>query len=737
MKNRLILIASLCLLLLGPGGTNGWADQPNCGTAPPLAPGTLTVWPVRERLAGDVPGGTRNSLMSSFGEFQGHYVHTGIDIRGVWNNATSKGDLVLAVADGDIWAAPKFSGDFCDDANLCRLYVKSKDRRHIYYYSHLSVRSGADSEVRARIESAAMKNPADDLPVGSNPVTAGQKLAGLSPFPNEFIHLHFGIFDACENYDGLNPLALLPAPDFQGSPYVDETDPTIPQFVFLRDGTQNVVDAEGCTKPLSGAVDLLVEAKEVYHDLTAGTPPFKATNSMGVHRGSYRIRRTPSGAPYDGTWYEFDRGPYRCRGAQRGKSCTDPVNGTLLTQTDFIQKVALLPPFGDGGAELGVTYTDNLFNDVAGMFNSDDSYSGTEKYFHLLTNEWGYTDQPGKWDSAAIPNGRYQVSVEVADVRGNKAARHKFVLVDNGGPPPSATGDLVIRDNPSDGGAVPSTLGGERFWISPDIRITKAGDPAPANWDSPQEGTVLEGQSYSVWVRVKNTGCETLHNVRAKVAWANPAMIQTDWSQIGAETPAGVSLNLNEAKVLGPFNWIPTAEQVGHRCLLAITRANEDTATVPNFDTIADGWGGTVANDNNIGQLNLQVTGVKKFMIFNPDVDEAGVGIDFDCNDFPLREQGAVAELSADFHPALEAAWTRVPRTALRREGNQLIVRFQGCKVTLPPARLPGGTVIPAFFDLQLAPGPAGSHRVDLGQTLDGELAGGMSFRIDRLPVIQ
>jgi hypothetical protein len=40
--------------------------------------------------------------------------------------------------------------------------------------------------------------------------------------------------------------------------------------------------------------------------------------------------------------------------------------------------------------------------------------------------------------------------------------------------------------------------------------------------------------------------------------------------------------------------------------------------------------------------------------------------------------------------------------------------------------------VIPAAFDLQLGPGPEGSYRLDLGQKLDGELAGGMSFRIDR-----
>jgi hypothetical protein len=50
---------------------------------------------------------------------------------------------------GDVWAVPKFAGDSCDSANLCRVYIKSTDRRHIYYYAHLNVRTAADSEVRA------------------------------------------------------------------------------------------------------------------------------------------------------------------------------------------------------------------------------------------------------------------------------------------------------------------------------------------------------------------------------------------------------------------------------------------------------------------------------------------------------------------------------------------------------------------------------------------------------------
>jgi hypothetical protein len=80
-------------------------------------------------------------------------------------------------------------------------------------------------------------------------------------------------------------------------------------------------------------------------------------------------------------------------------------------------------------------------------------------------------------------------------------------------------------------------------------------------------------------VRVANRGCETLHDARAKLAWANPAMIQTDWSQIDIEKGGG-DLAPGEAKVIGPFDWMPTAAQTGHRCLLVIARSTEDSPSV-------------------------------------------------------------------------------------------------------------------------------------------------------------
>lgn len=731
-RPRAILTAAVVLACAaGPAQ----ADQPNCQTAPALAPGSLTVWPLLERLAGNTPGATRSGLMNDFGEFQyfgtPDYVHTGIDIRGLWNAGTNQGDLVLVVAPGDIWHVPSFSGDSCTSANNCRVFIKTNDRRHVYYYAHLNVRTDADSAVRDKLESAAMKNPASDLPPGSNPVAAGQKLAGIGAFSGSgtYAHLHFSIFDVCANYDGLNPLIYLPAPDG----YVDATKPTIGPILFVREDGVTQVQPQDCGTPLSGTVDLMVEAKDAYRNLTGGVPAFPATASNGVFRASYRIRRAPAGpVARDGTWYTFDQAPFRCRGAARGAACADAAALPLLTQTDFLGTVL----DGTGAPSLGVTFADKLFNVVSGPFQSVSDYAGTEQYFHVLTHEWGFTNQPGKWDTAALPDGRYQVSAEVADQRGNKAASHAFVILDNHAGGPGTTSDLVARDNTADTGAVPSTLGGQPFWISPDIKVTGPGDPDPTDpaaaiWNTTQSVHVDVGTAYKVWVRVANRGCETLHDARAKLAWANPAMIQTDWSQIDAEKSGG-DLAPGEAKVIGPFDWTPTAAQAGHRCLLVIARSTEDTPSVAGFGSLVDGWGGTVASDSDITQLNLQVGNTSKFQLNGPKRFRKDARLRFDCGDFPLHARGAVAELVLPWHTGLAAAWARVPGTRLTRDGERLLLRFEACGVELPLGRLLAEQSLDASVRLTLPAGPAGTYRVDLSEIVDGAVAGGMSFEARR-----
>jgi hypothetical protein len=723
---RFSILMALFMLAGGPVA----ADEPNCQTALPLPPKSLTVWPLRERLAGDAPGVARSGLMNNFGEYQEYngdppYLHTGIDIRGLWNSAQKKGDLVFVAAPGDLWFAPAFAGDSCTSDNNCRVFIKTNNRRHIYYYAHLNVRSDADSDVRAKLETAAMTNPANDLPVGSNPIAAGTRLAGIGVFSSVYAHLHFSIFDVCENYDGLNALAYLPAPDG----YVDETDPTVGPVLFVREDGVTQVQPQDCGEPLSGTVDLMVNAKDIFHDLTGSSPAFPATNSNGIYQAIYRIRRAPGGpVAHDGTWYSFDSMTFRCRGEQRGKSCADIAGLPLLTQDDFLNTVLN----ADKAPSLGVAFAGTSFNRVAGPFDSSSAYDDTETYFHILTHEWGFH---GNWDTAALPDGRYQVSAEVSDQRGNKAASHTFVILDNHPGGLGFTGDLVVRDNTKDTGAVPSSLGGIPFWISPDIKVTGPGDPDPTDpnaaiWNQTQDVTVQAGTDHKVWVRVRNGGCQALHGVHAKVAWANPAMIQTDWSQIDVEK-GGVDLNPGEAKVLGPFAWTPTNAQAGHRCLIAISRSNEDTPSVAGFGSIVNGWGGTVAGDSDISQLNLQIekTG---FKIVAPERFRRDVHLQFDCNDFPLGEKGASADLALPWHEGLAAAWANVPRTALRRDGERMVLRFQGCKVDLTLGRLLDGQSLDASMQLELGDGPAGSYRVDLSEVVDGVTAGGMSFMARR-----
>jgi hypothetical protein len=730
-RSRAFRLAFLVLALLGAGAARAEKDKPNCQTAPPLKQGDLTIWPLHARLADDTAGGTRSGLMNDFGEFQDFapiYLHTGIDIRGLWNAGKSQGDLVLVAAPGDLWMAPAFAGDTCTSDNNCRAFIKTNDRRYIYYYAHLNVRSDADSAVRAKLETAAMNNPAADLTVGSNPIAAGQKLAGIGVFFDVFAHLHFGIFDACEDYDGVNPLAVLPAPDG----YFDETEPTVGPILFVREDGATQVQPKDCGAPLSGTVDLMVEAKDIFHDLTAASPAFPATDSNGIYKGTYRIRQTPAGPlAHQGTWYEFNGTTYRCRGAQRGKSCADPAALPLLTQNDFLNTVL----DANKAPSLGVAFSATLFNNVGGAFNSVSNYDSTESYFHVLTHEWGFPNQPGKWDTAALSDGRYQVSAEVSDQRGNKAASHAFVILDNhpGGP---QTGDLVVRDNPTDSGAVPSSLGDNPFWISPDVKVVAAGDPDPtgpgdAVWNTTQDVNALAGIKHKIWVRVQNKGCDPIHDVRAKVASANPAMIQTDWAQIDAEM-GGVDLAAGEAKVIGPFSWTPTAAEAGHRCLLVISRSTEDTPTKSDFGTIVDGWGGTVASDSDISQLNLQVAKTSKFEVVGPGRKLQNPRLRFDCNDFPIYEEGAVAQLVVANHPGLAASWKTVPQITLKPQGDNLVVRFNACKVDLPLVALQGGQKLPASMRLLLGKGPTGTFRVDLSELGGEKVLGGMSFTAKR-----
>ena len=96
------------------------------GPNPFAAPHSLS-WPLLARGT-DQP---RPAIGNAFGEFQGNFLHTGIDIRGL------EGDHVRVAAGGNIFRPANFAE--CDEGGgiSCRLYIVAEDGRYIYYYSHL------------------------------------------------------------------------------------------------------------------------------------------------------------------------------------------------------------------------------------------------------------------------------------------------------------------------------------------------------------------------------------------------------------------------------------------------------------------------------------------------------------------------------------------------------------------------------------------------------------------------
>jgi len=121
-----------------------------------------------------------------------------------------------------------------------------------------------------------------------------------------------------------------------------------------------------------------------------------------------------------------------------------------------------------------------------------------------------------------------------------------------------------------------------------------------------------------------------------------------------------------------------------------------------------------------------------QFQVGTPGGRHRDVRLRFDCNDFPLYRPGSVAELTLAYHQGLAAAWANFPRTRLRQEKDRLVVRFEGCKIDLPLGRLLPAQKLPASLRLALGEGARGSFRVDLSEVVDGAVAGGMSFTVER-----
>lgn len=679
------------------------------------------------------PGQTapRPAIGNDMGEYQHYgsdrYLHSGDDIRGVHN------DPIFAVADGYVWLKANFNtvinneSDFCVNSSICRFYVAGTDKRYIYYYSHVRLDPTAPNYTEAfhkKIVNAAATAPSGvTFPTlafnESQRVNRGELLTGIADF-STWNHLHFGIVDGTQNFDVINPLTAF-APVADGVELVDDEDPTIASLEFYQDETGTLVSTTGACNELvnAGALDVVGKVKDSFY--STGPAPTGISGdyaTIGPFYGEYRIQKVgdPEVAPV--VWYDFSRAPLRCKGPNRGLSCpTRQATEAAALQEFFDHSLraedGALNPGSLNGTDF---YASVLFNPTLSDSSAFRVTDG-EKHFAVFTNSWG---QNGSWDATAAADGLYRVSVETRDEAGNRTANSRLVFVNNDGSAPANFRDAYIRDNYVETGALPSTIGGQPFWTSPDIVITKDGQTLP-------EPRVIAGQTYQVYLDVHNPTCGDVRGVKARLFTANPSMIQdsADWVDFSGGFAGSVDIPALSSKRLGPFAWTPTVEEAeneGHRCMLALIDSTDDPVKL-GIDQ--------VASDNNIAQLNLQIDQVR-FSIRNPEPQPAEVELEFQCNGFPINTPGAKVEIRVESHPALVAAWSNPYGATVTTDGTDLVVSYQLCNVRLPPVSLPAGTVLPSSAELVLPANVRGSYTVDFSQYTDGTLSGGVSFNVSR-----
>jgi hypothetical protein len=686
-------------------------------------PANTLPWPVLDQET-DQP---RQGIWSGMGEYQNYtgyipWFHSGSDIRGVYL------DTIVVVDDGNIWMVANLEQGNAGptEGSSCRLYLLSSDQRYIYYYSHLFLGPETDytSTARAQIENASPQGASQYTVNPNTDVSAGDTLAFIANFPS-WNHLHFGIIDAEENYDMLNPLTA-----FASIP-VDDEPPEIQSLEFYASGISEALNSpqpitpEGTCQVISGDLDIVADIEDTFY--TTGPAPPDLTGgatSISIYEARYIIREITSPTPaVDKTWYRFDRMPLSCATIPRGTGCP------TITEPLFFDATIDRP---NGAAHYGEDYASILYSD--GLSNSN--YSTNEIYAHILTNSWGVDDS---WDTTTMADGMYQVSVEAMDLAGNKSAYSEFVYVHNGSGsvnPNQTPPDAYVRDNPEDVGALPSTLGGLPFWTSPDIVVVPQGGLVAAGPDFAGSSQVTAGTTYDVYIRIHNDLCNEVKKVKAKVYSANPSMILDtgDWNTItggnfvgDSSHPNGVTVPAGGTVMLGPLTWTPTDDEAnsnnGHRCMLAYITSDDDPYTA--FPDV-------VKDNNNIAQRNMQVEGSSSFSIVNPGENRAMITIIFDCNTMPIYEKGSVVRLSVEYNGILADAWAKIPGTELTYSPKEKLLHLDifTCHIVFPTVVLPGKTVIPAFVTLRLPPEQKGVYAVHFSEEVNGVLRGGMSFEV-------
>ena len=172
------------------------------------------------------------------------------------------------------------------------------------------------------------------------------------------------------------------------------------------------------------------------------------------------------------------------------------------------------------------------------------------------------------------------------------------------------SGLAYVKDSAEDTGVIPTNIGGQPFWESPDILFALPGENVDMN--ATASGSLLSfGTTYNFWVRVHNDlGCSDAKGVKAKLYVANPSGLMQEWGSsitngysVGPDQPpGGITVPARQAATIGPFTWTaPQGTGTLHRCLLAAITSNTQGAPQNADGTLLEAY-----LSNQVAQRNVQ-----------------------------------------------------------------------------------------------------------------------------------
>lgn len=259
----------------------------------------------------------------------------------------------------------------------------------------------------------------------------------------------------------------------------------------------------------------------------------------------------------------------------------------------------------------------------------------------------------------------------------------------------------------------------ENFWDTTDIWNRVADDGGTTH-----EHPIVDETNF-VYVRVKNRGRLQADNVAVRGFHCRPLtglVWPADWQPMTTAQLTAGSIPSGGSTIVGPFEWTP--HTVGHECLLMIVSADGDPSVV---DAVGGSVSGTVPHwrlvpfDNNIAQRNV-----------SPVSGSRGSGRMIE----ELAERGFEIRNTLGDKAVVEVKW-RIPRLlarlgwTLELEGieKQRFVLGPEEGVEVRPIMVPGEDVDDATL-MEMAESPKGS-RIDVDVLMNGDLVGGMTFKID------